>query len=57
VKNLGDAWVREERSLVLKVPSAVVPSEYNYLINPNHPDARRLEVSPPFDPQIDPRFS
>ncbi|MDT0632937.1 RES family NAD+ phosphorylase [Rubrivirga litoralis] len=53
---VGDAWVRAERSAVLRVPSAVVPSSPNYLVNPAHPDARRLVVDGPFDPALDPRL-
>lgn len=56
VKNIGDEWVQSGRSVVLRVPSAVVPSEFNYLIDPAHPDFSRLEISPPFDPQVDPRL-
>lgn len=33
----GDTWVEEQRSLVLKVPSVVLPMSFNYLINPRHP--------------------
>jgi RES domain-containing protein len=33
---IGDKWVAESRSLVLRVPSAIVPSASNYLINPAH---------------------
>jgi RES domain-containing protein len=33
----GDAWLAEERSCVLKVPSRIVPEESNYLLNPLHP--------------------
>lgn len=56
VKTVGDRWVASERSLVLRVPSAVVPAERNYLINPRHPDVDKLEIEGPFDPQIDPRL-
>jgi len=35
---IGDRWVKEQSSAVLRVPSIVVPDEYNYLLNPNHPD-------------------
>ena len=44
---LGDAWVREGRTAVLLLPSVVVPSENNALINPNHPDARRFTFGTP----------
>ena len=35
---IGDAWLADRRSVVLRVPSAVVHSEWNYLVNPLHPD-------------------
>ncbi len=38
LQRLGAAWVESCGSLVLKVPSAVVPMEYNMLINTAHPD-------------------
>lgn len=40
----GDAWVREGRTPVLRVPSRPgQPLEWNYVINPLHPDAARIE--------------
>lgn len=41
---IGDRWAAEVQSLALRVPSAVVPEESNILLNPAHPDARRLRV-------------
>jgi RES domain-containing protein len=41
---IGDDFVRQNEAAVLKVPSAIVPPEYNYLINPNHPDSKRIKV-------------
>jgi RES domain-containing protein len=35
---LGDTWIAARRSVVLRVPSVVMPSASNYLLNPNHPD-------------------
>ena len=43
LRAVGDTWVAECRSAVLRVPSAVVPSEWNYLLNPGHPDFARIE--------------
>ena len=47
---LGARWVREGRSALLRVPSAVGPSEHNLVGNPAHRDARRLviEATEPF---------
>jgi RES domain-containing protein len=36
-RRFGDDWVRQSRSLVLAVPSMIVPLEANFLINPSHP--------------------
>ncbi len=34
----GDAWIRSGQSVGLRVPSALSPVEFNYLLNPEHPD-------------------
>lgn len=41
---IGDDFVKDNEAAVLKVPSSIVPPEYNYLINPNHPDASKITV-------------
>lgn len=41
---IGDDFVAQKSAAVLKVPSSIVPPEFNYLINPNHPDATRIKV-------------
>ena len=38
LQSIGSDWYRKQKSLVLKVPSAIVSKEYNYLINTKHPD-------------------
>ena len=52
---LGDEWVRSGKSVVLKVPSVVV-DEQNFVLNPAHPDFRRIAflIPKPFD--FDSRF-
>lgn len=42
--DLGTAWMRANRSLLLRVPSAVVGHEYNILINPSHQDISRVVI-------------
>ena len=54
---IGDAWVQEDRSVMLKVPSVVVPGENNYLINPAHPDFDKVEVRAPERFVIDARLA
>ena len=41
---IGDDFVRGMQAAVLKVPSSIVPFEYNYLINPHHPEANKISV-------------
>ncbi len=41
---LGNRWLDARRTAILQVPSAVIPGERNYLINPSHPDAGRIRV-------------
>ena len=43
----GGRWLASGRTPVLRVPSALVPREANYLVNPAHPDASRIMVGPP----------
>ena len=45
-QDLGDRWVRESRSVVLEVPSVLIPGESNYLINPGHPEFRSVSIGP-----------
>jgi RES domain-containing protein len=44
---IGTEWVKERRAAVLAVPSAVIPDETNYLLNPLHPDCRRIRIGKP----------
>jgi RES domain-containing protein len=53
---IGDAWIRRKASVLLAVPSAVVPQELNYLFNPNHPDAKDVEIGRPEPFEYDPRL-
>jgi RES domain-containing protein len=50
-QEVGDAFVTNAEFLALKVPSAVVQGEYNYLINPAHKDFRKIKIKliEPFD--------
>jgi RES domain-containing protein len=47
LQKIGSSWAVEKRSLLLEVPSAVVPEEYNYLVNPQHPEFKGLKVERP----------
>ena len=43
-QKLGNKWLSEMSSPILKVPSAIVDREYNYLLNPAHPDFSTIKV-------------
>jgi RES domain-containing protein len=44
LQQFGTDWVRSQRSVALVVPSAAVESEWNVLLNPAHPDFRKIEI-------------
>lgn len=44
LQKFGNKWIKDNRSAVLKVPSAVIPIEFNYLINPDHPDFSKIKI-------------
>jgi RES domain-containing protein len=55
-REIGDRWIREGRSAVLAVPSAVSPADTNFLLNPAHPDFKRIRIASPIDFEFDARL-
>ncbi|WP_020599226.1 RES family NAD+ phosphorylase [Spirosoma panaciterrae] len=55
-QQIGGEWLRKGQTALLKVPSAIIPHEANYLINPAHPDFSQINLvrTEPFlfDPRI-----
>lgn len=53
---IGADWAAEASTAVLSVPSAVIPHERNYILNPAHPEFTRIGARQPrpfqFDPQM-----
>ena len=47
LQRVGDEWIRSLASAVLEVPTAIVPLEQNYLLNPAHPDFARIKLERP----------
>ena len=45
LRRLGMGWIDRRRTAVLRVPSAVIPAEHNYLLNPLHDAMRRIRVA------------
>jgi RES domain-containing protein len=44
---IGLEWARRRETALLRVPSAIVPREFNYLLHPGHPDVADLSILPP----------
>lgn len=55
IQAVGDEWIAAASSLILQVPSAAVAGEYNYLLNPIHPDMNKVGLGPITAYQFDPR--
>lgn len=54
---VGDAWLRDGTSLLLRVPSVLVPQALNVLINPMHADAPSLKIISAEKVPLDTRFA
>jgi RES domain-containing protein len=53
---IGDAWVAAGTSAILRVPSVVVPGEWNYVLNPAHADFPKKGIGAPISFPFDPRL-
>jgi RES domain-containing protein len=55
-REIGSAWLRKRESVLLQVPSAIVPETANFVFNPMHIDAGLLGMreffSYPFDVRL-----
>ena len=56
LQNIGGAWLDAGRTVILRAPSAIVPLEFNYLLNPRHPSFGRLRIHEPDPFEIDKRL-
>jgi len=56
IKQIGDNWVESRTSVILEIPSAIAPTEKNYLLNPAHPDFRKLNFGSSTKFEFDPRL-
>lgn len=55
-RRAGDRWLVGGKSLLARMPSAVVPRSWNYLLNPLHPDARKARIASVFAERYDLRL-
>ena len=56
LQEIGMNWAARAETAVLAVPSAIIPQETNYLINPRHRNFKRVRLNPPEDFNFDPRM-
>jgi RES domain-containing protein len=52
----GDRWLQGATSALLEVPSAIIPSETNFILNPAHPDRAKLHIGAARPFHFDPRM-
>lgn len=53
---IGDEWINKNETAVLKVPSAIIPAENNFILNPSHKDFKRIKILRCDDFNFDPRI-
>jgi RES domain-containing protein len=56
VRSIGDDWTLSGSSAALQVPSALVPGESNFLLNPGHRDFAKVRIGKPLVFCFDPRM-
>ena len=54
--DLGTRWAEEGKTAILAVPSAIVPQERNYLLNPAYPRFREIKTGKPEPLSLDSRM-
>lgn len=57
LRKFGDEWLAAGQSAVLRVPSALVPGESNFLVNPAHPDFSKLTIRDAISFALDERLA
>jgi RES domain-containing protein len=56
LQELGRSWIVEAKAATLSVPSVIVPTERNYVLNPAHAGFPRIQIGAPDDFSFDPRL-
>jgi len=55
-QQFGDAWYDPVNSALMRVPSVIIPEEFNFVLNPSHPDSTRITKHAPVPFTFDPRL-
>ncbi len=55
-RSLGDEWLRSRRAALARVPSAIMPNTWNFLLNPDHTEAAKIRIAEIARAEYDPRL-
>jgi RES domain-containing protein len=55
-RSIGDAWLADGKTCLARMPSAIATEAWNYLLNPDHPDAARVQIIAVTQERYDPRL-
>lgn len=44
IRQIGNKFLKDRKHLMMKVPSTIVEQEFNYLLNPSHPDMKKVKI-------------
>jgi RES domain-containing protein len=55
-QRIGDHWLASLETPLARVPSAIVPRTWNYLLNPEHPDAKQVQIAEVIKERFDNRL-
>ena len=55
-RGLGDEWLRSKRTALARVPSAIMPTTWNFLLNPDHSEAAKIRIVDIARAEYDPRL-
>lgn len=57
LQRLGDQWLDSADTPALRAPSVIVPTEFNYILSPEHPRFPEIRIGPPRPYNLDPRLT
>lgn len=55
-RKIGDTWLTSQETAFARVPSVIAPYTWNYLLNPEHPDAKRTRIAEVIKERFDNRL-
>lgn len=55
-QTIGDNWIQDNSTPILKVPNVIIPEGFNYLLNVEHPEFKKIIIHEPMPMFFDPRL-